>query len=260
MRYNECGDKKYFEVYEDCARMLVLFDHDKVLGRAILWDVNQTTYMDRVYVCRDYLVDVFIQYAIEHKWCYREHQSLMDEYICWYDPSDNYSEKHDHEIIIKLPKRYSKMPYVDTICYYRDNCLYNWEANDTERLSSTEGHYSDEYDIIICPNCGTECGLENQAHYCFYGDIDAYLCENCCRYIGGEGCWVANDEPTKLVNINGTFEEFTSNYIDTALVPNNELINYCPYRAYFISIDNILYLYRPEWFNWNEEKHCYEPK
>lgn len=67
MRYPECGNNGFFEVYEDNAKMLVLFKENKVIGRALLWEWDGKTFMDRIYVAYDYLVNTFIEYAKANK-------------------------------------------------------------------------------------------------------------------------------------------------------------------------------------------------
>lgn len=75
MRYEEC--EPYFTVYEDHAKMLVCFRDGLVAGRALVWEIGDETFMDRVYVCDDYLEEQFFIYAKEHKWCVRDDNSLL---------------------------------------------------------------------------------------------------------------------------------------------------------------------------------------
>lgn len=262
MRYDECGENNYFEVYEDCAHMLVLFSDkspDKILGRAILWSIDDKTYMDRVYVCRDYLVNTFIDYAKKNKWYVRANQNLMDDEMEWYTPDDDYNHLIMPELVIHLPKRYKRMPYVDTFAYYYKGDLYNTDVHGSYRLSNTDGLYKDSYDEQICNKCGAMCDPDHPAHYC---DVDGgiILCEDCCRYLSGEGIWVPNDTRTEQVNTHGSLSEYTWDYINVALYPSNRERGECsPFRHYFMNINNTIYLYKPEWFNWNENESCYEP-
>ena len=78
MRYTEC--QKYLDIYVDHCKMLVLLNKntDKISGRAIIWEIDGKTLMDRVYYTEDHMLDIFINYAKEHKWYYRESNSLLD--------------------------------------------------------------------------------------------------------------------------------------------------------------------------------------
>ena len=61
MRHAEC--REYFKVYEDKAKLLICRKNDKILGRAIVWELPEGTFMDRIYTCYDYLENQFIDYA-----------------------------------------------------------------------------------------------------------------------------------------------------------------------------------------------------
>ncbi len=260
MRYPECNT--YFKVYEDHAKMLVLLKNDKVCGRAILWEWDGKTFMDRVYVCKDYLVDTFINYAKDQKWHIRQHQRLMeDDEILWYSPEDNYECCDFFDIKIDLGgKTYNKMPYIDSICYYDGNYLYARYNDDFDKLNNTDGTYSDSYDITYCSTCG--CSSEDHViHWCC--DIEDYRCDEHSIHIDGENVYISDNSTwlySKVKTLHGDWL-FTDNFIKYGLVsPNKQIITYNRYRYYFMMIDDVIYSYHPDFLEWNSESNSYEPK
>ena len=75
MRYDACSS--YFSLYEDHAKLLVSLKGGLVTGRALVWDVDGITLMDRIYTCFDYLENCFLEYAKDHKWWIRYNNSLL---------------------------------------------------------------------------------------------------------------------------------------------------------------------------------------
>lgn len=196
MRYNEC--QPYFKLYEDHAKMLVYFKNDLVMGRAIVWEIDGNTYMDRVYTCEDYLEDQFIEYAKLNKWYRRINNSLLDtgEDQEWYDPNGNTVSPC---LTIKLKHRYDYYPYVDSFRYFNDN----------DNTISTCHFYGA---IPLDSTDGEAAGTPWSCEYCgrvFFGYDDdtpdelawsewngEYLCEDCRTWCDGIEDYVRRDVPT----------------------------------------------------------------
>ena len=123
MRYKRCQD--YFDIYIDNAKMLVLIPKRgyKIVGRAILWEIDGITYMDRVYGIDNHVNYLFNNYAKEHKFALRQHNALMcnGDTIGWYFPDDNYKERKYPKINLKLKDKYCYYPYLDTFRYLSSN-------------------------------------------------------------------------------------------------------------------------------------------
>ena len=81
MRYSYCKD--FLEIYEKnpnvCCLLVLVDSNDKVVGRSILWkdfiideyDITPKYIMDRIYYQKDYMINTFIQWAIENDTMYK---------------------------------------------------------------------------------------------------------------------------------------------------------------------------------------------
>lgn len=187
MRYNEC--QCYFDVYKDLAKMLICTKDGKLLGRAILWEIDGKTYMDRVYVCMDYLEEQFYQYAMEKGWTIREDNSLLYDESSqrWLEASDNYKNPRELNITLTCTYKYPKFPYMDSFRYFDPETLTlycSYPDFCTIHLSNTDGYYNEgtEYE---CPCCGDRIMIydDDEDHPWFWSEIyEEYLCPDCAVY------------------------------------------------------------------------------
>ena len=205
MRYDECD--RYFEVYEDNAKLLICEKNDKILGRAIVWELPEGTFMDRIYTCYDYLENQFIDFAQEHKWHYRYDNCLLHDgdYQKWRSPNDNYSSGHNYDLTIVLNKRYEYMPYVDSFRYYNDseNSLNTNPDKGDCSLSSTDGNYGESQETYVCACCGeTERRYDGEYPegwaYSEWEDCD--LCQDCAHWCSGIHDYVSINTSTAMAH------------------------------------------------------------
>lgn len=148
------------------------------------------------------------------------------------------------------------MPYVDSICYYQisDNSLNAEDCG--ERLSDTDGEYSNAFERRLCDCCGEE-GDDHTIHEVGVDGDYQFVCENCGRYLEGEGIWIPNNySDTDYVDVKGKMLEFSTDFINAALT-TNKLVRYHPFCIYIIEIENKYYQYFPDLFTWDEDKQCY---
>ena len=112
MKYESCSC--YFRIYEDCAKLLICTKGDKLLGRAILWEIDGQTYMDRVYTCMDYLEEQFYQYAMDQGWTIRDNNGLLHDgdNMYWQEAKSSYKTGNELHLSIKLPELYDQFPYM----------------------------------------------------------------------------------------------------------------------------------------------------
>jgi len=204
MRHEEC--QPFFKVYEDNAKMLILLKNDKVMGRAILWEFDGKIYMDRVYVCMDYLEANFIDYAEQNKWIHRKNQSLLSdgEYQYWLGPKDNYKEAFQADLTINLKEVYPYMPYLDTFRYYdrETNSINTNPQKGNIYLSETEGGYLNNYNQYVCACCGrTEnVHIDDEPETLSYSEYEgAWYCDDCCVYCDGIDDFICTS--TETVNV-----------------------------------------------------------
>jgi hypothetical protein len=83
-------------------------DETKILGRAILWTlIDGKKFLDRIYTTRDSDVNLFIEYAKEEKYYYKNHYNVYFN-----------DEPSDIVPVAKVKKNLEKFPYVDTLYWY----------------------------------------------------------------------------------------------------------------------------------------------
>ena len=222
MRYDTC--QKYFKVYEDKAKLLICKKDGTILGRAIVWELPEGTFMDRIYTCYDYLVNQFIDYAQSQNWHYRRDNSLLSdgEYQEWYGPEDHYTNAITWDLTIQLDNQYTYMPYVDSFRYYNryNNTISTNPDKGTCYLSNTDGSYADE-DLCTytCECCGdTARALEDEIpdDWVYSEWEDGYLCEHCSTYCDGLDDYISVETKTVfVVDSDGDKRIYPKSYVES---------------------------------------------
>lgn len=123
---NSCmNDKHYilglYTQNEDKLSLLVLMDKSgKIHGRALVWELDNPslTYMDRIYVSKDSIENIFVKYARDHNMIYRT--SGYDEYFQVFIPKGDgkYEKKCNtkYKMSVKLKTRGLKyFPFMDSL-------------------------------------------------------------------------------------------------------------------------------------------------
>lgn len=186
MRYDEC--QKYLDIYVDHAKMLVLLNKatDKISGRAIIWQIGDRTFMDRVYYTQDHMLNLFIGYAKEHKWYYREDNSLLDtgDSQYWYGPNDNYQNPNTWNLKINVGY-YTYFPYIDSFRYYLDGDLYDYPVGGCDSCDCPDGLTSGSSYCYCCDDCGAEYWenedeMPDEIHWSYHDEC--YYCDDCCTW------------------------------------------------------------------------------
>ena len=247
MRYDEC--QKYLDIYVDHAKMLVLLNRvtDKISGRAIVWQIGDKTFMDRVYYTKDHMLDVFINYAKEHKWYYREYNSLLDtgDSQSWYGPNDDYQNPNTWNLKIHVGY-YDYFPYIDSFRYFLDRDLYDYPIDGYESCDCTDGSTSDSSYCYCCEECGAEYwGREDELpDEIYWSDHDeCYYCTDCCTW---------NDYVDDYVLKSDLRDVYMSNDSERE-IPIWEL----KYSDRFVEIDGSWYNVNCECIDYTEEKGWY---
>lgn len=122
------GKPQLLDMYSEnpeVISLLVVKNNDKIIGRSILWNINDNVkYIDKSYVSFDW-VDNIIKKEINKK---------------------NYLTILESETSIKLNKfSFEKFPYLDTFRYFDDQngVLCNYKTSTSNKyLESTSGNYS----------------------------------------------------------------------------------------------------------------------
>jgi len=157
MRYESCQD--YFNIYiknpEICKLLILTNSSDELLGRALLWKLNNDCevekdkekpifYLDRIYTIDDSTKTKFEQYAEENDYMYR----LSSSFNQYKDFQWRGEEFEDYKINIKLDKfKFESYPYMDTFkrLDVEEGVLHNDEETDENSygLTQTDGSYQD---------------------------------------------------------------------------------------------------------------------
>lgn len=167
MRYSSC--QKYFDIYVENAKMLVYMYKNKIKARAILWEIDGNTYMDRIYGS-DSMIIVFKNYAQSQGWYTKFHQSYKHPEM-WINPNGDAIEKR---LSLNIDKSYEYYPYMDTFLYLSGTALYNTPQSGRYRpLDNTNGS-----PLYTCCDCGVESSDKND----FAVIDDKYYCDDCYVY------------------------------------------------------------------------------
>ena len=221
MRHDEC--ERYFEIYEDHAKMLICRKEDKILGRALVWELPEGTFMDRIYTCYDYLESQFLDYAEKQGWYHRVNNSLLSDgdFQEWYGPKSEYKSKERLPLTIQLNKKYEYMPYVDSFRYYNEsNNTINTDPDDGNcYLSNTDGEYdTDDPVYFTCERCGheersySEDDVPDNFHWSEWDEC--WYCDDCSTYCDGINDYVSVDTPVKYAyNQRGSYRLYPKSYI-----------------------------------------------
>jgi len=165
MRYRECVDDNYFEIYKDHCKMLILLDEetDTIASRALLWDDLYVTYssdddrvkrggtvniMDRIYGSEDAYV-VMKKWARENGYLYKRYQTYDNESTFVDANKDKIELTCEMDICLT---DYSRLPYMDTFAWGDSGSIrndYGWghySARDTEGgLEGEDEDYDEEW-------------------------------------------------------------------------------------------------------------------
>lgn len=168
--------REYFDIYvhnPNQINMLVMFDHhDKVMGRAILWNGNGFKLMDRIYICNDTYLTYFYNWAIENNCYYKEFNT-------WNTPKHLMfnNEKVIKEFEITLDKtQFNHYPYLDTFKWLdrMDKKIYNYIPAKYKDEKYLDEKYLPEYDgdmVVISDHQGGSFEHDyfkfcDMTHYC----------------------------------------------------------------------------------------------
>jgi len=154
MRYDKC--QKYLDIYvknpEIVSLLVYVTEEDKVLGRALVWKLNDhksrdiedaEIFMDRIYGKDDSVTQLFRDYSDKQGWSRRTYSGYSQVRNVTYK-----GEEHSYvDIRIKLDNsNFNYYPYMDTFKRLRisDNLLFNDDNEEEDwSLTCTDGTYDD---------------------------------------------------------------------------------------------------------------------
>lgn len=154
MRYTRC--QEYLDIYVENPNQVQLLvylnEEDKVLGRALLWVLNDEKsddiegaeyFLDRIYGIDDSIKKLFQEHAETKGWAWRTKSGYSDTKYITYKGEEHSGVK----MTIKLDKcDFDYYPYMDTFKELDNSESKLYNSNDEDRnwtLNHTDGTYED---------------------------------------------------------------------------------------------------------------------
>lgn len=142
-------DDGYFDIYTGCKslRIVTLVKDELLYGRALLWNLKDgdkdIVFMDRIYVAKDYMYDMFVEYCKTNGWWRKKHYKT-------YDIKDVFINSDGEEVERKYFTVYTdtsheSYPYIDTFQWGGDGYLTNKETGEYS-YNNTDGCRSGDHD------------------------------------------------------------------------------------------------------------------
>ena len=170
MRHDQC--QSYFDIYtnNESCEMLLMFDEsiskEKIVARALVWNVNGIKYIDRRYYAVDVYERSLINFVREQKWAYKAVNTYDDTHNCHFyvfnKEIGNYEERYDVKLLVDVPS-VEQYPYVDTLKFinFNNGTIANYIHGECYRMNYTGGDYDHaeiyQYEhTYTCAICGRE--------------------------------------------------------------------------------------------------------
>lgn len=163
MGHDKCSE--YFDIYtknpDQCKMVILLHPSGKILGRALVWRVDNIEcsdksfdpdwIMDRVYTSRDSDSLKFKSYARENGWAYRYYYSNYENLSFFTFHFNGKRTRARIEIKLDVGGDFDEYPYLDTFQFYNTKkTLSNSGFGPTKKqllLKCTEGTF------FVCEEC-----------------------------------------------------------------------------------------------------------
>lgn len=205
------GDSKYMDIYRYCGSLKILTlknEGDELCGRALVWQISdELTIMDRIYVTKDFMYNMFLEYAKKQGWFHKKHYKTYDHKQLFITPE---GEEVHKLLTVKTNTDFDKYPYIDTFSYGDDGSLNNYgdgcyEYNHTEG-GRTDKEEEDDHEGETYDDINERWISEDDAIYIDRGDRryrDRYChVDNCIN--AQDGNWYYEDDST-IVEVNGRY-------------------------------------------------------
>ena len=112
---------KYYTENPETIGLLVAMYDGKILGRALLWNSTKGLVMDRIYSYEDYILQAFLDYAVENKITYKERYTSAgseDRWMVYNESKKKHEKVIGYRIEIPIKKNFlcygEEHPYKDT--------------------------------------------------------------------------------------------------------------------------------------------------
>ena len=182
MRHDECTDEDFMGIYDatetPCSLLVYTDNGGYISGRALIWYIDGSKYMDRIYQSHDGIEDKFKAYARSKGIIYKEHQSYRHK-DTWIGINGVHLKRALAFEVCNFDD-YSNFPYIDTFSYgfdldgisYLTNCkkyaFNKFGVKKFKSFDSTGGCYSTLRGMDVV-SVGWNYD-ESEASICFDGD------------------------------------------------------------------------------------------
>lgn len=138
MKHKFC--QVYFDIYirnPEKIKMLILLDEtgERILGRSLIWFLDRPSgkvFMDRIYYADDFILNMFVNYAVRNKWLYKLEMGGARNNVLQVVSNNKIINQ---TMVVKIEQgNYSNYPFVDNICFYDPRGGYL--TNDPKYLDS----------------------------------------------------------------------------------------------------------------------------
>jgi len=142
MRHDECVEEGYMNIYDDveipCSLLVYTDDEGYISGRALIWDIDGSKYMDRIYQSHDGIEDKFKAYARNKGIIYKEYQSYRHK-DTWIGINGVHLKRALAFEVCNFDD-YSNFPYIDTFSY-------GFDLDGTSYLTNCKNYAYDKFGV-----------------------------------------------------------------------------------------------------------------
>jgi hypothetical protein len=241
MKHDKC--QSYFDIYtenSDVISMLVMIDKrtNKLIGRALLWDIDDFKFMDRIYAINDERYSShFKKWAVKNGYYHKSKQS-------WYNTL-NFERFGKSKVVKKLKLKlkninFDNYPYLDTFKIMdNDGYLYNYIPDNLikseyKSMIGIDGEYLSQNELRFDENRkefiygGDSIFLDYKNGYflasdTYYSSLNSlYIHQDDCIYNDKIGSYIFNDMYSHLNN--EIKESVTTSTSNTNITVTNQLL------------------------------------
>ena len=225
MKHNSC--QSFLDIYSknpDVCKMVLLFDSEefaegdyydqnKIVGRALLWDISGHKLMDRIYTINDEKYQFYFkQWATKNGYLFKTQQNWFN--TKYFEKLGSDKQKIELELDLKY-KSFDYVPYMDTFKFMDyDGVLYNYqpEGKDFYTLTDTGGR-KNGYDHLVNDFVDDVLRYRGEAIRLRYLGDNKWTHPNNCNYSEIMDLYILKDHSHKHEVLNDWIfnEEYSSN-------------------------------------------------
>ena len=216
MRHDSCQD--WFNIYTlntGTVSLAVLKNDDNIIkGRAILWNFNGVSLMDRIYHYEDSNEQIFRDWAVENKYHYKEEQNYCNANFIDYEDGGVMDDGFDIPLNVDMDWEF---PYMDTFKYLNEDGVSSSSCDENvgvledigggmkrkKRLCAIHGDYHRESDMTLIT------GGQYEGDYVYYEEARRCSSDGTQRvideltHVERTDCWYLHNDVVEVLNTDG---------------------------------------------------------